>query len=84
MTCPGGCIGGGGQPYDTDPEAIRIRLERIYEADRRSTLRTSHENDEVKTLYTEMLGKPLGEVSHHLLHRSYVDRSHKEAPTDAR
>ena len=84
MTCPGGCIGGGGQPYDTDPEAIRIRLERIYEADRRSTLRTSHENAEVQTMYTEMLGKPLGEVSHHLLHRSYVDRSRKEAPTDAR
>jgi NADH-quinone oxidoreductase subunit G/NADP-reducing hydrogenase subunit HndD len=84
MTCPGGCIGGGGQPYDTDPEAIRIRLERIYEADKRSPLRVSHENDEVQALYTEMLGKPLGEVSHHLLHRSYVDRTCKEAPPAVR
>jgi iron-only hydrogenase group A len=78
MTCPGGCIGGGGQPYDTDPETIRVRLERLYDADRRSTLKTSHENDEVTELYTAMLGKPLGEVSHHLLHRSYVDRSREE------
>jgi iron-only hydrogenase group A len=78
MTCPGGCIGGGGQPYDTDPEAIRVRLERIYDADRRSTLKTSHANDEVTELYTDLLGKPLGEVSHHLLHRRYVDRKAEE------
>jgi iron only hydrogenase large subunit-like protein len=78
MTCPGGCIGGGGQPYDTDPEAIRVRLERIYDADRRSTLKTSHTNDEVAELYTDLLGKPLGEVSHHLLHRHYVNRKDGE------
>jgi NADH-quinone oxidoreductase subunit G/NADP-reducing hydrogenase subunit HndD len=74
MTCPGGCIGGGGQPYDTDPESVRIRLERLYDADRRSTVKTSHENDEVSALYADMLGKPLGQVSHHLLHRKYVNR----------
>jgi NADH-quinone oxidoreductase subunit G/NADP-reducing hydrogenase subunit HndD len=74
MTCPGGCIGGGGQPYDTDPESIRIRLERLYDVDRRSTVKVSHDNDEVREIYTEMLGKPLGEISHHLLHRTYVDR----------
>jgi iron-only hydrogenase group A len=78
MTCPGGCIGGGGQPYDSDPEDIRVRLERLYDADRRSTLKTSHDNDEVQELYAEMLGKPLGEISHHLLHRSYVDRRAEE------
>ena len=78
MTCPGGCIGGGGQPYDTDPEAIRERLDRLYETDRRATLRVSHDNGEVQALYESMLGKPLGEVSHHLLHRTYVDRKHKE------
>lgn len=78
MTCPGGCIGGGGQPYDTDPEGIRLRLERLYETDRRSTLRVSHDNGEVQALYTELLGKPLGEKSHHLLHRSYVNRKQRE------
>ncbi len=78
MTCPGGCIGGGGQPYDSDPEVIRVRLERLYDADRRSTLKTSHDNDEVQELYAEMLGKPLGELSHHLLHRSYIDRRAEE------
>jgi NADH-quinone oxidoreductase subunit G/NADP-reducing hydrogenase subunit HndD len=79
MTCPGGCIGGGGQPYDTDPESVRVRLERIYDADRRATLKVSHDNDEVQELYSTMLGKPLGEISHHLLHRSYVDRKHEES-----
>ncbi len=74
MTCPGGCIGGGGQPYDTDPESVRVRLERIYDADRRATLKTSHGNDEVAELYADMLGKPLSEIGHHLLHRHYVDR----------
>jgi iron-only hydrogenase group A len=79
MTCPGGCIGGGGQPYDTDPEDIRVRLERIYDADRRSIVKTSHENDEVQEVYSALLGKPLGEISHHLLHRGYVDRKHEES-----
>ncbi len=79
MTCPGGCIGGGGQPYDTDPESIRVRLERIYDADRRATLKVSHENEEVTELYSSMLGKPLGEISHHLLHRKYVDRRREGA-----
>lgn len=83
MTCPGGCIGGGGQPYDTEPETIRIRLERLYDADRRATFKTSHENDEVQELYKVMLGKPLGEISHHLLHRHYVDRSNEEEPLQA-
>jgi NADH-quinone oxidoreductase subunit G/NADP-reducing hydrogenase subunit HndD len=78
MTCPGGCIGGGGQPYDTDPDSIRVRLERLYDADRRATIKVSHDNEEVKEMYTEMLGKPLGEISHHLLHRKYIDR-HAEA-----
>jgi iron only hydrogenase large subunit-like protein len=79
MTCPGGCIGGGGQPYDTDPEAIRDRLECLYETDRRAELRVSHDNDEVKKMYADMLGQPLGKLSHHLLHRSYVDRKAKSA-----
>jgi NADH-quinone oxidoreductase subunit G/NADP-reducing hydrogenase subunit HndD len=75
MSCPGGCIGGGGQPYDTDAEVVRERLERLYEVDRRSRTRRSHENADVQALYEELLGRPLGDVSHRLLHRSYTDRS---------
>jgi NADH-quinone oxidoreductase subunit G/NADP-reducing hydrogenase subunit HndD len=76
MSCPGGCVGGGGQPYDTDTQAVKERLERLYEVDRRSRARRSHENADVMALYEELLGRPLGEVSHRLLHRTYTDRSH--------
>jgi iron-only hydrogenase group A len=75
MSCPGGCIGGGGQPYDTDADAVKERLERLYEVDRRSAARRSHENTDVRALYEDVLGTPLSEVSHRLLHREYVDRS---------
>ena len=75
MSCPGGCIGGGGQPYDTDAQVVRERLERLYEVDRRSRTRRSHENAQVQALYEDLLGRPLGEVSHRLLHRTYTDRS---------
>jgi NADH-quinone oxidoreductase subunit G/NADP-reducing hydrogenase subunit HndD len=79
MSCPGGCVGGGGQPYDTDAEAVKERLERLYDVDRRSAQRRSHENRQVAELYETLLGHPLGEVSHELLHRSYSDRSHTPA-----
>ncbi len=75
MSCPGGCAGGGGQPYDGDMQDVRKRMQRIYEADRRAETRYSHENKSVAELYEEYLGKPLSEVSHHLLHREYADRS---------
>jgi iron only hydrogenase large subunit-like protein len=75
MSCPGGCIGGGGQPYDTDADAVKERLERLYEVDRRSAKRRAHENADVRTLYEDLLGTPLSEVAHRLLHRGYVDRS---------
>jgi iron-only hydrogenase group A len=74
MTCPGGCVGGGGQPYETDTEAVKKRLQRLYEVDNKSKKRLSHENEQVKTLYKDYLGKPLGEMSHRLLHRKYVNR----------
>jgi iron only hydrogenase large subunit-like protein len=79
MTCPGGCVGGGGQPYLTDTEAIKKRLQRLYEVDRNSPKRLSHENEQVKGLYREYLGEPLGEVSHRLLHRRYVNRKAEPA-----
>lgn len=78
MTCPGGCIGGGGQPYGIDSGEIRRRLHRLYEGDRRSSKRLAHENEELKALYQNFLGQPLGELSHRLLHRKYVDRKSLE------
>ncbi len=75
MTCPGGCIGGGGQPIPTDTEIREKRLAAIYEADRNMPLRKSHENPAVKELYDTYLGKPLGHKSHQLLHTTYTWRS---------
>lgn len=74
MTCPGGCIGGGGQPIPTDTSVREKRLAAIYEADRKMPLRKSHENPAVQELYRTYLGKPLSEKSHHLLHTHYRGR----------
>jgi iron-only hydrogenase group A len=74
MTCPGGCVGGGGQPYNTDTEAVKKRLQRMYDVDRKADKRLSHENEQVQNLYKTVLDHPLSEKSHHLLHRKYVDR----------
>ncbi|MCX5758085.1 MAG: iron hydrogenase small subunit [Candidatus Hydrogenedentes bacterium] len=74
MTCPGGCIAGGGQPYHTDLDAVRGRLQALYAIDRNERLRVSHANTDVKRLYDEFLGQPLGEKSHHLLHTHYAKR----------
>src|SRR5690554_3422749 len=74
MACPGGCIGGGGQPIPTTNEIRQKRIEAVYRADAAMPLRKSHENPAVKTLYDEFLGAPLGEKSHHLLHTHYTKR----------
>jgi iron-only hydrogenase group A len=74
MACPGGCIGGGGQPIYRDPEVLRKRTEAIYTADRSSKLRRSHENPVVQQIYKEMLGAPLSEKAEELLHTHYVKR----------
>lgn len=71
MACPGGCIGGGGQPISTSADVRQKRIDSIYECDTCSKLRKSHENPAVKELYDTWLGKPLGEKSHHLLHTHY-------------
>jgi NADP-reducing hydrogenase subunit HndD len=71
MTCPGGCIGGGGQPRFTD-DAVRLkRIEAIYAEDESKTLRKSHDNPAVAELYRDFLGAPLGPKSHELLHTRY-------------
>ncbi len=74
MSCPGGCVGGGGQPLLTDAAARRVRQQALYAEDRRLPVRKSHENPAVAALYAEFLGKPLGEVSHKLLHTHYSPR----------
>jgi len=75
MACPGGCIGGGGQPYHHgDMEVIRKRQEALYVDDENKIHRKSHENKEIIQLYKEFIGEPYGEKAHELLHTHYVAR----------
>lgn len=74
MTCPGGCIGGGGQPRLTDERVLKKRMAAIYAEDEGKVLRKSFENEQIQQLYKEFLGAPLGEKSHRLLHTGYIDR----------
>lgn len=74
MCCPGGCIGGGGQPLGGTDELRIKRMDAIYRADSGLPLRKSHENPAVKKLYDDFLIEPLGEKSHHLLHTHYTNR----------
>ncbi|MFO7821735.1 MAG: NADH-dependent [FeFe] hydrogenase, group A6 [Lentisphaeria bacterium] len=81
MACPGGCIGGGGQPYPPigekvlDPELLRKRAQALYSIDSHNKVRRSHENPAIKELYEKYLGEPGSEKAHGLLHTTY---SHKE------
>ena len=78
MACPGGCIGGGGQPKDLAKNADETRKSRIaalYQRDSSMTLRTSHENPEIKEVYEAFYGQPLSEMAEKMLHTSYQDRS---------
>lgn len=74
MACPGGCIGGGGQPIPTNLDIRKKRAEAIYEADMQLPIRKSHENPEIKQIYQEFLKEPLGHLSHTLLHTHYSKR----------
>jgi len=74
MSCPGGCIGGGGQPRFTTNEVRKERMKAIFAEDEGKQIRMSHENPAIATLYRDFLGEPLGEVSHHLLHTHYQER----------
>jgi NADP-reducing hydrogenase subunit HndD len=76
MACPGGCIGGGGQPLHHGNSAIlKARAKAIYQEDAGKLIRKSHENPYILKLYEEFLGKPLSEKAHHLLHTHYFDKS---------
>lgn len=75
MACPGGCLGGGGQPVPTNPEVRAKRAAAIYQEDEGKALRKSHLNPEVTKIYAEFLGAPLGHKSHELLHTHYKPRA---------
>lgn len=83
MACPGGCIGGGGQPYPAhgydilDPALAVKRAAALYEIDAKKQLRRSHENPAVKQLYQEFLGDPGSDIAHKLLHTHYTPRARR-------
>ncbi|HNX86007.1 MAG TPA: NADH-dependent [FeFe] hydrogenase, group A6 [Bacteroidales bacterium] len=74
MACPGGCLGGGGQPIPTNKEIRSKRKSAIYQEDMGMPIRKSHENPDVASIYQEFLEKPLGHKSHELLHTHYTPR----------
>ena len=79
MACPGGCIGGGGQPlHHGNAAIIKARHEAIYREDAGKPIRKSHENPYIVKLYEEFLGKPMSDKAHHLLHTAYFDKSKKD------
>lgn len=75
MACPGGCVGGGGQPLPVSNDVRTRRAQALYMEDCALTMRKSHDNPSIKKIYEEFLGQPLGETSHHLLHTHYTARS---------
>lgn len=83
MGCEGGCIGGGGQIIPTTTLTRQARTRGVNRDDREHAIRKSHENPEVEQLYKDFLEKPLGHLSHHLLHTTYVDRSQQAASSTA-
>ncbi|MBQ2763822.1 MAG: iron hydrogenase small subunit, partial [Firmicutes bacterium] len=87
MTCPGGCIGGGGQAKTVVPpsDALRAcRIDSLYEADANMAKenRVSHKNKEIAALYKDFLGEPLSELAELILHTHYTDRSESIRPKD--
>jgi iron only hydrogenase large subunit-like protein len=74
MSCPGGCIGGGGQPRLTTDDVRHARMEAIYLEDEGKKMRKSHENPQVAIAYEKFFGHPLGERSHQFLHTHYHPR----------
>lgn len=74
MTCPGGCLGGGGQAIPTTWAIRQKRADSIYREDTLHAIRKSHENPAIKAIYSDFLKEPLGHTSHELLHTSYTER----------
>ncbi|HEY3396617.1 MAG TPA: NADH-dependent [FeFe] hydrogenase, group A6 [Armatimonadota bacterium] len=82
MACPGGCLGGGGQPIPTSLEIRKARAAAIYQADADLPIRRSHENPSITEIYAKFLGEPLSEKSHHLLHTKYTPRTKRAVQVD--
>lgn len=80
MGCPGGCVGGGGQPYagansiPLDEEALKKRAQALYDEDRSKTIRRSHDNPDIQKLYKEFLQRPGSHIAHDLLHTHYKQK----------
>jgi len=74
MACTGGCINGGGQPINQNPDKIKKRIQVLYDIDNKAKFRRSHENESVIKLYKEFLGEPNSHKSHDILHTKYIDR----------
>ncbi len=74
MTCPGGCIAGGGQPFTADPQVIKSRMTALYSIDSAASVRTAHSNVSLKKLYDDHLGKPGSHAAREMLHTSYAGR----------
>lgn len=74
MTCPGGCLGGGGQPLPINSKKLKARAKAIYEEDQDMPIRKSHANPSIQKLYKEFLGEPNSEKAHSLLHTTYIKR----------
>ena len=78
MNCPGGCIGGGGQPLtaiNKQKEILEKRMAGIYQSDKESRIRYSYRNPDIEKIYRDFLGEPLSPISEELLHTSYQDKS---------
>ena len=80
MACPGGCVGGGGQPIHFNEERAADRAKVLYDYDSANVMRFSHENPEVQALYADYLGEPCGHISHHLLHTDHTGWTMPLAP----
>jgi len=84
MACPGGCLGGGGQPHPTNAAVRAKRQKAIYERDAALPIRKSHENPNIRTIYKEFLSKPGSDLAHQLLHTTYLDRLSGSKPSSSR
>ena len=71
MACPGGCVGGGGQPIHDGEELAHVRGENLYYLDKNAKIRFSHENQDVLKLYEDFMEKPLSHKAHMLLHTDH-------------